>query len=168
MFLTTKSEFIRAVKNGNKKELIKAVQKSDKLLNATWRMDEETVAQIIEEMHSEITAPTFYNNEQALRSVIKMAYISSIDYYTRIDELPTGKGFADMVFWPKDYASCPALIVELKWNKSSLAAIEQIDKKQYTAIFNGYKGNVLKVGINYSIKDKNHTCKIEKFSFPRT
>ncbi|WP_026658803.1 AAA family ATPase [Butyrivibrio sp. AC2005] len=159
-----KSEFVRAVKNGNKKELIKAVQKSDKLLEATWRMDEDTVAQIIEEMHSEITAPTFYNNEQALRSVIKMAFISSIDYYARIDELPTGKGFADMVFWPKKNASCPALIVELKWNKSSSKAIEQIDEKQYSTVFNGYTGTVLKVGINYSVKDKKHSCKIEKLA----
>ncbi len=159
-----KSEFVRAVKNGSKKELIKAIQKSDKLLDATWRMDEDTVAQIIEEMHSEITAPTFYNNEQELRSVIKMAFISSIDYYAGIDELPTGKGFADMVFWPKKNAACPPLIVELKWNKSSSEAIDQIDKKQYAAIFKGYTGEVLKVGINYSVKNKKHSCKIEKLT----
>lgn len=159
-----KSEFVRALKNGNKKELIKAIQKSNKLLDATWNMDEDTVAQLVEEMHSEITAPTFYNNEQALRSVIKMAYISSIDYYSRIDELPTGKGFADMVFWPKKKASCPALIVELKWDKSSLKALEQIDNNRYADIFNGFSGSVLKIGINYSTKDKKHSCKIEKIS----
>lgn len=159
-----KSEFVRALKNGNKKELIKAIQKSNKLLDATWNMDEDTVAQLVEEMHSEITAPTFYNNEQALRSVIKMAYISSIDYYSRIDELPTGKGFADMVFWPKKKASCPALIVELKWDKSSSKALEQIDNNRYADIFNGFSGSVLKIGINYSTKDKKHSCKIEKIS----
>lgn len=157
-----KSEFVRALKNGNKKELIKAIQKSNKLLDATWNMDEDTVAQLVEEMHSEITAPSFYNNEQALRSVIKMAYISSIDYYSRIDELPTGKGFADMVFWPKKKASCPALIVELKWDKSSSKALEQIDNNRYADIFNGFSGSVLKIGINYSTKDKKHSCKIEK------
>ena len=159
-----KSEFVRALKNGNKKELIKAIQKSNKLLDATWNMDEDTVAQLVDEMHSEITAPTFYNNEQALRSVIKMAYISSIDYYSRIDELPTGKGFADMVFWPKKKASCPALIVELKWDKSSSKALEQIDNNRYADIFNGFSGSVLKIGINYSTKDKKHSCKIEKIS----
>ena len=159
-----KSEFVRAIKNGNKKELIKAVQKSDKLLDATWRMDEDTVAHIVEEMHSAITAPTFYNNEQALRSVIKMAFISSIDYYVRIDELPTGKGFADMVFWPKKNTTCPALIVELKWNKSSSKAVDQIDKNRYASIFSGYTGTVLKVGINYSVNKKEHSCKIEKLT----
>ncbi len=93
-----------------------------------------------------------------------MAYISSIDYYSRIDELPTGKGFADMVFWPKKKASCPALIVELKWDKSSSKALEQIDNNRYADIFNGFLGSVLKIGINYSTKDKKHSCKIEKLA----
>ena len=157
-----KSEFIRAIKNGNRKELMRAVQKSDMLLNATWNMDEDTVAQLIEEMHTDITAPNFYNNEQALRSVIKMAYISGIDYYTRIDELSTGKGYTDMVFWPKQNTSCPALIVELKWDKSSEKAVDQIMEKQYSSVFKNFSGTVLKVGINYSVKDKKHSCKIER------
>ena len=38
-------------------------------------MDSEVVAQIIEEIHTDETAPDFYNNEQALISVVKIAYI---------------------------------------------------------------------------------------------
>ena len=44
-----RQEFIRAIKNGNRRELVKAVQLSDKLLEATINMDHETVAEILEE-----------------------------------------------------------------------------------------------------------------------
>jgi hypothetical protein len=157
-----KSEFIRAVKNGNKKELMKAILLSDKLLEATWNMDSETVAWIIEEMHMSETSPDFYNNEQALRSVVKMAYISAVDYYDKIEELPTGKGYADIVFWPKKNATCPALIVELKWDRSSKEAVDQIIDKQYSNVFSGFSGEVLAVGINYDSRTKDHTCEITK------
>ena len=43
-----RSEFIRAVKEGRRPELAKAVKISDDLLNATIKMDEDRVAQIIE------------------------------------------------------------------------------------------------------------------------
>ena len=56
----------------------------------------------------------FYNNEQALRYVIKFAYIICIDYYLKVEELPTGKGIADVVFIPKRDTALPAMIVELK------------------------------------------------------
>ena len=104
-------------------------------------MDSEVVAQIIEDIHMDETSPDFYNNEQALRSVVKLAYLSAVDYYSKIDELPTDKGYADIIFWPQKTALCPALIVELKWNKSSENATNQIIDK------------------NYDTKSKEHTCK---------
>src|SRR5699024_10162645 len=69
-----RSEFIRAVKAGRRPELAKAVKISDDLINATMKMDEDRVAQIIETMHMAETSPKNYNNEQALRYVIIMAY----------------------------------------------------------------------------------------------
>ncbi|WP_050008304.1 AAA family ATPase [Butyrivibrio sp. WCE2006] len=155
-----KSEFIRAVKNGNRKELMKAVQQSDRLLRATWDKDCEVVAGIIEDMHMDEIAPDFYNNEQALRSVIKMAYISAVDYYTKIEELPTGKGYADIVFWPKKDVKCPALIVELKWDKTVDKATKQIFEKQYGRALKEYNGDILFIGINYDSKSKKHECEI--------
>lgn len=68
----------------------------------------------------------FYNNEQALRSVIKMAYLSSMDYYSKMEEIPAGKGVADILFFPKAGSQKPALIVELKWNQSEQKALNQI------------------------------------------
>lgn len=59
-------EFVRAVTTGRHTELAKLIRNSERLLEATLNMDEETVAAAIEKAHAAGTAPTFYNNEQAL------------------------------------------------------------------------------------------------------
>ena len=155
-----KEEFIRAIKNGNRTELVKAIQKSDELLKATWASDEDKVAEIISELHDTDTSHEFYNNEQALRSVIKMAYLSSIDYYVKLEELQSGRGYADIVFWPKKNADCPMLLVELKWNQSPEGAIAQIQEKNYPNTIQKWNGEILLVGINYDKKTRIHECKI--------
>ena len=157
-----RQEFIRAIKNGNRTELMRAIQRSDDILRATWQMDGGTVAELINEIHDEDTATVFYNNEQALRSVVKMAYLSSVDYYTKMEELSAGKGIADLVFYPKVGVDKPALLVELKWNKTKEAAIAQIKEKNYMNVLKNYHGNILLVGINYNQETKEHSCLIEK------
>ena len=112
-----RQEFIRAIKNGKRQELVKAIERSDQLLDATLRMDEETVAEIIQEVHLSNTTPQFYNNEQALRSVVIMAYLSSIDHYMKFEELASGRGYCDILFIPTKSSEKPALIIELKWDK---------------------------------------------------
>ena len=91
------------------------------------------------------------------------AYYSAAKDYTVIRELPTGEGFADMVFIPKRSADVPAMIVELKWDKSAEGAIGQIQDKGYVDALKEYKGNLLLVGINYDKKTRVHQCKIEKY-----
>lgn len=72
-------------------------------------------------------------------------------------------GFADIVFIPrKQYIDKPAMIVELKWDKSAEGAIRQIKDKRYLKALESYKGNLLLVGINYDKKTKRHECLIEK------
>ena len=107
-----------------------------------------------------MTAPTFYNNEQALRSIIRFAYISSIEEYSEIQELPSGIGYADVVYLPKKDSVLPVMIIELKWNKSAEGAIRQIKEKKYPRVLEGYGGEILIVGINY---DERHKCVIEKY-----
>ena len=160
-----RQEFIRAVKNGKRKELVKAVQLSDRMLEATLSMDCETVAEILEETHDANVSPKFYNNEQALRSVVIMAYLSCIDHYIRFEELASGKGYSDILFLPNAGSPKPALLIELKWDKSAPGAILQIKKKNYAQILKKfeYQGEVLLVGINYNSKTKKHSCKIEKY-----
>jgi hypothetical protein len=158
-------EFVRAVKYGRHKEVAKLVQTSDRLLQATLAMDSETVAKAIEEAHSAATAPLFYNDEQALRSVIRFAYISCIDEFLRIEELPSGTGYADVVYLPKKNSDKPIMVVELKWNKTAEGAIEQIKNKNYPQVLEGFGSDILLVGVNYDEKSKEHTCVIEKYKY---
>lgn len=159
-----RGEFVRAVAAGRHTEIAKLIRHSDLLLESTLNMEEDAVAEAIEEAHKMGTAPTFYNNEQALRSVIRFAYISCIDEFLKIDELPSGHGYADVVFFPKKSSPLPLLLVELKWNRTDNGAIEQIKKRDYPQILKDYGGEILLVGINYDVKSKKHSCRIEKFA----
>ena len=97
-----------------------------------------------------------------------LAYYSAKKDYLIYRELAGGKGYADMVFVPRNNVSKPAIVVELKWNKSVSAAIEQIKEKQYVQSLKGYSGEVVLVGINYAVGKednggfKKHKCGIER------
>ncbi len=159
-------EFARAVRGVKCDETIRRVRESDRLICDTIRQKEEAVAAQIEKIHREETAPLFYNNEQSLRSVIKLAYFSYKDYYLKFEELPAGDGYADIVYLPKKTLPVPALVIELKWKQPAEGAIAQIRKKQYPEALQEYGGEILLVGIGYE-KDagdgkRKHTCRIEK------
>jgi hypothetical protein len=158
-----RQEFIRAVQTGKYTEIAKLINNSDKLLKATINMDSETVSQTIEEIHSEVSSPLFYNDEQALRSVIRFAYLRCVDEYVKIEELPTGKGYADIVYLPKKGSTLPVLLVELKWNKTKEGAISQIKNNNYPQVLEKFGNEILLVGINYDDKSKKHECVIERY-----
>ncbi len=157
-------EFLRAIREGCRPELAKAVRMSDKLLEATLRLDEDTVARMLEATHESEATPDNYNNEQALRHVVITAYLCAMDHYLRFKELASGKGYSDILFLPRNTSSKPALLIELKWNKSAGQALSQIIDKNYTHVTQklGYTGELLLVGINYNTSTKKHTCKIKK------
>jgi len=52
-------------------------------------------------------------------------------------------------------------VIELKWDKSAVGAIEQIKEKQYGDALKEYQGKLLLVGINYNKMTKKHECVIE-------
>ncbi|MBO5070423.1 MAG: AAA family ATPase [Roseburia sp.] len=156
-------EFIRAVKAGKHTEIAKMVLASDRLLQDTLNMNSERVAAAIQDAHSASTAPNFYNNEQALRSTVRFAYLSCVEEFKDIQELPSGIGYADVVYLPKKNSTMPIMVVELKWNRSAGGAIEQIKNRNYPQIFDGYGSDILLVGINYDEKTKKHECLIEKY-----
>lgn len=157
-----RSVFLRAIRNDGWNEVIKAIDASEALLKATLAMDEAVVAQMIQEVHMKNSSSLIYNNEISLSSVIALAYYSACRDYTLIREMPTGNGFADMVFLPKRISLNPALVLGLKWNKAVEGAISQIKSKRYVSALEGYKGNILLVGINYEKKSRKHQCRIEK------
>lgn len=156
-------EFKNAVEYSDWKGVSTALQASEDLLNATLQQDAEAVAKGIDEIHQANTSVLAYNNENSLSCVITIAYFVAQKDYTLIRELPTGKGFADIVFLPRKHTDKPALIVELKWDKSVQGAINQIEEKKYIGILNEYAGNLLLVGINYNKKSKKHECIIKKY-----
>lgn len=158
-----REEFVRAVTTGKHTEIAKLIRNSDRLLEMTLNKDEKAVAAAIEAAHKTGVAPNFYNNEQALRSVIRIAYISCIDEFLRIDELPSGHGYADVVFIPKKTSTMPLILIELKWNQTDEGAIKQIKNRDYPQAVLEYGGEILLVGINYDSKSKMHTCRIESY-----
>ncbi|MCR5517615.1 MAG: ATP-binding protein [Lachnospiraceae bacterium] len=155
-------EFMDILEMPKHTKLLQLVRISEKLLDDTLAGREEAVAKAIETVRETNYAPQYYNNEQALRYCIKFAYIVCVDRFLRIEELPSGRGLADVVFIPKRDTAYPAIIIELKWDKDGEQAIGQIDEKKYAAVLSGYEGDIVKVGINYDSDKKIHSCRIEK------
>ncbi len=155
-------EFINSIEDGGWEEVMQAIKVSDELLKATLNCDEEKVAELIDKAHSDNTSILKYNDENSLSCVISLAYYSARKTYTIERELPAGKGFADLVFRPRKNNSNPAIIVELKYDKSAEGALEQIKNKKYADCLKDYSGEILLVGINYDKESKKHSCKIEK------
>ena len=159
-----KLEFKTCVKNNNRYAgVYDLIKNTDVLLNDIWSLNSEAVAKIFDEAHQDHTSILTYNNENSLANVIAISlFLSTTNTYNVVRELPTGKGYADLVYLPKKGVNKPALLIELKFDKSAQSAITQIKEKNYLQFFKDYKGEVLLVGINYSKDTKTHQCIIEK------
>lgn len=157
-----RQEFVLAVTKGRHKELAKLVQNSDWLLERTLCMDEKAVETAIEEAHKVVSSPISYNKEDSLRSTIRFAYLACIDEYMVVDEFPSGLGYVDLAFIPKQGCDKPVILFELKWNKRSESAIRQIKNRDYPQAFQSYGGAIYLVGISYDENTKKHTCRIER------
>ncbi len=161
-----RQELTDAVESRRWSEMLEFQKDSERLLDATLDMDGTTVSTQIERIHNAYVSSVQYNNENSLSSVLAIAYLSAMQYYFKpVRELPTGRGFADFVFIPKpEYKSTyPALVVELKWNKDSTRALQQIKNKRYPESILNYTGEILLVGISYDKTSKEHQCLIEKY-----
>ena len=161
-------EFVKSVRDVKRDDTLRRVKESEQLIVDTIHGDAEAVAAQIEKIHEEESV-LHYNNEQALRSVIKRAYFSFGDEYILFEELPSGSGYADVVYFPKKDSVLPALLIELKWNKTEKGALDQIKERYYPDEIQKYGGEILLVGINYD-KDappgkRKHSCVIEKYCY---
>ena len=161
-----KQEFRKSVREVRHEETSKRLAASDRLFLDTIQGNEEEVAKQIEKIHAEETSPIHYNKEDSLRSVIKLAYYTYRDHYIQWEELPSGEGYADIVYLPKQGSDWPALVIELKWNKTAEGAIDQILKKKYPDVLKGFGSEIMLVGINYDkdapAGEHKHSCKIVK------
>ena len=151
--------FKSSTKNREWTVTFRALQNSQKLLEATWKGDQKTVAVLLEAAH---------DSEAGLSYAVQLAYYAAQDLYTIIPELDTGKGYADLAYIPKA-PKYPAMLIELKYDKDADTAISQIHRQKYPDRLELYKGNLILVGINYdrtvsndNVEFKHHSCEIEK------
>ena len=161
-----RQELTAAVRRKRWDQMIAFQADSEALLDATLELDQDKVAEALEIIHNTYASVIRYHDENSLSSVLTIAYLSSMKYYFKpVRELATGRGFADFVYLPKpEYrGEYPALLVELKWNKTAITAIEQIKDRNYPDSLLSYTGNILLVGISYDKKIKKHQCAIEQF-----
>ncbi len=123
----------------------------------------DAVAAAIEQCHQDSTSILEYNDENSLACIITIAYYAAIKDFIVIRELPTGKGFADLVLLPKRNVNKPAMVIELKYNKTAESAIDQIKNKNYPDKIKDYTGEILLVAITYD-DQKGHSCLIEQIT----
>ena len=156
------AEFVRAMQDEKWSVVIDAVKDSEELLEATLNKNETAVARAIDIVHMNTTSILTYNSENSLSCCLTIAYYSARKDYTIIRELPSGKGYADLIFLPRKGSEKPALVIELKWDKKVETAIHQIKNKRYTEHIKDFTGKILLVGINYDKDSKEHKCSIEE------
>ena len=157
-------EMVNAVEDNNWTNVVTALEASEQLLQSTLDGDEEAVARGIDAAHDENTSILSYNNENSLACVLSIAYYYARNDYVMHRELPTGKGFADIVLIPRKNVESPAIVVELKFRKDADAAIDQIKRKEYPAKVAEHTADLLLVGVNYDRETKQHSCHIEKYN----
>ena len=158
-----RSEWIIAITNDSDyAEAIRIVNNSKVLLDKTVEGDAQAVAEALSSAHEQLMSRQRYNHEACLQCAIRFAYFYATSRYTIISELPAGKGYADVVFVPY-IPNVPAMIVELKRNQNTGAALQQIENKQYFDVMDKYQGDLLLVAVNYDEKTNAHTCEIKQF-----
>lgn len=162
--LEVSGEMESAVNANEWEGVTRALKQSRKLLEATLRGDSDYVAARLEEMHSESTSILEYNDENSLSCTISIAYYYARNDFQMIREMPTGKGYADIILLPRKHVNKPALVIELKKNHSACAAIDQIKNRHYPQQVAEYTGDILLVGINYDTQSKQHSCQIERWA----
>ena len=162
----TRRELLHSVRDNHWPQYESALKLSEQVVVATENKDTETVANLLAKVHEDKVPVLEYNSESALRYVVLIAYLAAEkDYLAPLNEFPTGKGFADIVYLPKKVSKKgkPALIIELKKDASAKVALEQIKERDYVSRVKEYTDNMLLIGINYDSKFKQHSCIIEKY-----
>ncbi len=146
-------------------EVDKSIRLSIDFMEALFAFNAEKVAQILENIHSECCSILKYNDENSLSCAIGFAAYTAKRYYTVVREMPSGRGFTDIVMIPRPGVNKPAVIIELKWNKDVESAIDQIYKKKYPKGFEAYQGDMVLVAVNYEKEgDCSHSCRMERIA----
>ena len=158
------SEFGDMIHDVSHKETMVRLKESEQLLADIIAGDADAVAENVQKVHMKESAPLWYNDEQALRAVIKLAFFTYRDHYIKLEELPSGTGYVDMAYIPKKYDPSPSLIIELKAGGTPEEALEQIRSRNYASAIEGLGSSLVLVAITYDKEDKTkpHHCLIER------
>ena len=162
--LEVQMEFGETIHDITHKETILRLKESEQFLKDIVAGNGDEVAANIQNVHMRESAPIWYNNEQALRAIVKLTFFTYRDHYIKLEELPGGTGYVDIAYIPKRMDPSPALIIELKAGGTPEEALEQIRSRNYPASVDGLGTSVLIVAITYDKEDKTklHHCKIER------
>ena len=87
-------EFENAMSVSGWTEVMRVLNSSEKLLEATLRGDEKSVAEGLDKAHTEVASILTYNDENSLACAISLAYYSARKDYLMIRELPAEIGRA--------------------------------------------------------------------------
>lgn len=157
------TEFAGMIHRVTHKETMLRLKESEQFLSDIIAGNADAVAANVQKVHMKESAPLWYNNEQALRAIIKLAFFTYRDHYIKLEELPSGTGYVDMAYIPKKYDPSPALVIELKAGGTPEEAMEQIRLRNYASSVEGLGGSLLLVAITYDKDDKTkpHHCLIE-------
>ena len=154
-------EFKNAVSVVGWGELSKSVGASLRLLEDTINLKKDKIARAFDDYHFEASSILEFNDENSMRCAIVLAYYAAKPFYKIFHELPTGKGFADMVFIPLPNSQRPAIVVGLKYDQTADTAISQIKRKNYPASLKGFSKQIILCGINYNKSTSKHEVEME-------
>ncbi len=155
-----REEFEAGLEKLGWEDIYDPISNSPKLLKATVNGDVEAISRAFDRNHRELAAPFTKNDEGVLALITIVSYYRAReDYWVRKEETSMN-GRSDVSFFPKKPGRKP-IIVELKMGKSPDEAIAQIKRKRYWEAWEGYRGDVLLVGISYEEDTLKHSSKAE-------
>jgi len=165
-----REDFIQNTKSDKWTVSKRQLNLSEELLEATIKGDEKLVTQLLEDAYDDSTNIR-YHNKASLSASIQLAYHKATDYYIKLVDIDSGKGFIDLFYLPYNSSDkkYPPIVVEMKYNKKADTGIKQIKRNKYPKTFENYYGVIILVCISYKkdkktnhLKYKRHSCIIER------
>ena len=155
-----KNEFILGIDDLKWEKSFNPINNSKELLEKTLKGDTNFINETLDNNHKELASLFNKNKEDVLGVIVYLSYYFANNYYFIRKEDTCTIGRADLTFTPRDNTHIP-MIIELKADKPVETAINQIKEKDYSKVFNGYKGKVLLLGITYDSSTLKHESKME-------
>lgn len=155
-------EFVSCIDDRGWEGVAAAIRTSDSMVASLLAGDGDEVAREVQKAHAECASVLSYNDENSLACTLSLALYAARRSYVLYRELPTGKGFADLVLQPRPGVALPAVVIELKYGDTAGAALAQIRGRDYASKLREAGHDVMFCGIAYDPKTKEHTCRIEQ------